>query len=120
MASSKSIQPLNTTILHSVPHFLTVNLTIDNYLILKAQVILFLKGHHLLGFVDDSLPPPFPLLENEPNLEYTWWLQQDQLLLSTIKFSFSKNVLAQVLVAQPPMRVGLLFKHCLWPNSMPR
>lgn len=106
MASFASCPPLTTTILSSALHFLTIRLTVNKYLLSKAQMVSFLKGYHLLGFVDGSLPIPLPLLEDKPNPEHTRWLQQDQLLLSTIYSSLFEKVLAQVLDLPLFLNVG--------------
>lgn len=99
MASSD--KPLHTTInpshLNSTTHFITIKFTIENFLLWKAQIVPFLKGHQPFGYVDGSLPMPSATLDNLPNLAYTQLLLQDQLIISAINSSLSVSILAQVL-----------------------
>ncbi|KAF5465900.1 hypothetical protein F2P56_015863 [Juglans regia] len=92
-----STPSLNNSIVSSVPHFITVKLNIDNYLLWKAHIVPFLRGHHLLEFVDDSAPKPSSILDGKTNPAYTRWLQQDSLIISAINSSLAESVLAQVL-----------------------
>lgn len=63
--------PLNSSIVTSTSHFVTLKLTINNYLLWRAQIIPFLKGHQLYGYVDGFILMPSPTLVDQPNLEYT-------------------------------------------------
>ncbi|KAF5469302.1 hypothetical protein F2P56_013386, partial [Juglans regia] len=91
-----STPSLNNSIVSSVPHFITVKLNIDNYLLWKAQIVPFLRGHHLLEFVDGSAPKPSSILDGKTNPAYTRWLQQDSLIISAINSSLAESVLAQL------------------------
>uniref|UniRef100_A0A2N9F0L7 Reverse transcriptase Ty1/copia-type domain-containing protein n=1 Tax=Fagus sylvatica TaxID=28930 RepID=A0A2N9F0L7_FAGSY len=71
MASSSSTNtenasPTSTPIIpHSltqVHHLITIKLTRDNYLLWKAQIVPYLKGQHLFGFLDGSRLAPLPVL----------------------------------------------------------
>lgn len=57
----------------------------------------FLKGHKLFGYVDGTLPMPSPMVNGSMNPDYTTWILQDQLIISTINTSLSDSVLPQVL-----------------------
>uniref|UniRef100_A0A2N9HA29 Uncharacterized protein n=1 Tax=Fagus sylvatica TaxID=28930 RepID=A0A2N9HA29_FAGSY len=112
MASSSSTNtenasPTSTPIIpHSltqVHHLITIKLTRDNYLLWKAQIVPYLKGQHLFGFLDGSRLAPLPVLTTTtngaaqviPNPEQQWHLQ-DQMLLSALISSLSENILAHV------------------------
>ncbi|KAF5452112.1 hypothetical protein F2P56_027145 [Juglans regia] len=106
MSSSDTESPLgspptppkhNPSILQSASHFITLKLTIDNYLLWKAQIVPFLKGHQLYGYVDRTLPKPPSTINAAVNPAYTRWLLQDQLIISAINSSLSNNVLSHVL-----------------------
>jgi hypothetical protein len=62
MASSpsNSITPIN---IHSL---VTIKLTKDNYLLWKTQIVPYLRGQRLFGFVDGIISSPGPTI---PNLE---------------------------------------------------
>ncbi|KAF5458545.1 hypothetical protein F2P56_022568 [Juglans regia] len=89
--------PSNSTSIHSFTHFITIKLNTESYLLRKAQIVPFLKGHRLFGYVDGSNPQPTPTIDGLPNSEYTNWVLQDQLIVSTINASLSDIILAQVL-----------------------
>lgn len=98
MAPNKSNPPSSpTTITNLATNLVTVKLNIDNFLLWKAQILPFLKGHRLYGYIDGTISPPPPTVDGKPNLAYTDWALQDQLILSAINSSLTNNVLAQVL-----------------------
>ncbi|KAF5477683.1 hypothetical protein F2P56_004300 [Juglans regia] len=101
-----STSTINTPPLNSASHFITMKLTVDNYLLWKAQVVHFLKGNHLFHHVDSSSIVPPPLIDNNPNPEYHKWSQLDQLLISASNSSLSENVLAWALKC--------IFAHEIW------
>ena len=45
-----------------VHHLVTIKLNRDNYLLWKAQIIPYLRGQHLFGFLDSSRPAPLQTL----------------------------------------------------------
>ena len=63
-SSSSSTSVVNTTTssptsLTTIHHLITIKLTCDNYLLWKAQIVLYLKGQNLFGYLDGStLAPP--------------------------------------------------------------
>ena len=107
-SSASSISALtSTTSPHSlspIHHLITIKLTRDNYLLWKAQIVPYLKGNHLFGFVDGTRTPPpefLPPTTTEPNLslpnpDFLFWQTQDQLILSALISSLSENILAYV------------------------
>ena len=110
-ASPSSSSPLSAltqnTSPHSLPpihHLITIKLTRDNYLLWKAQILPYLKGQHLFGFVDGTqIPPPqfLPLTTTKgshlrSNLDFLFWQSHDQLILSALISSLSENILAYV------------------------
>lgn len=74
----------STISLNHITHLVTINATLDNYLLRHAQLVPYLKGHKMFKFVD-GLQNPLPLMiftlgaNNSapmlsPNLH---WKQQD-------------------------------------------
>uniref|UniRef100_A0A2N9HRV5 Reverse transcriptase Ty1/copia-type domain-containing protein n=1 Tax=Fagus sylvatica TaxID=28930 RepID=A0A2N9HRV5_FAGSY len=55
--STISVLP-SPTHLPVVHHLVTIKLTRDNYLLWKAQIVPYLRGQHLFGFLDGSRPAP--------------------------------------------------------------
>lgn len=93
---SSSSHPPPPSILNSSSHFVTIKLTLYNYLLWKAQIVLFLIGHQLYEYVDGFLPMPPSMLKNLPNPASSKWVLQDQLIILAINASLSYSVLAQV------------------------
>ena len=73
-----------------VHHLVTIKLNRENYLLWKAQIVPYLRGQHLFGFLDGSRPAPPQILTvttaeismPQPNPDYHTWLVQDQMILS--------------------------------------
>ena len=59
--STLSVLPTSTH-LSVVHHLVTIKLTRDNYLLWKAQIVSYLCGQHLFGFLDSSRPAPLQTL----------------------------------------------------------
>ncbi|XP_019164361.1 PREDICTED: uncharacterized protein LOC109160529 [Ipomoea nil] len=90
-------------------HYVTMKLTSRNFLFWRAQLIPFLRGQELLGFVDGSLPCPpetvtaAPSSEGSsagttaativPNPDHRAWVKQDQSIMSLLISSMSDEVL---------------------------
>lgn len=88
---------------------ISTKLASSNYL-LKAQVLLILRGHGLLGYLINELPcPPTAILDNNnklfPNPEATKWLRLDQLILLDAPSHKS-------LIVRRRMMHGKFFKFC--------
>ncbi|KAA8515403.1 hypothetical protein F0562_018986 [Nyssa sinensis] len=111
-SSSMFVNPAN------IQSLVTVKLTKDNYLLWKTQVVPYLRGQRLFGFVDGSNPPPPITIPNPetatssdttaeiPNPKFTTWYLQDQVVLSTLVSSLSEGILAQM--------VGLTTSREVW------
>jgi hypothetical protein len=109
-SSSSSIVSLSTA-----HHFISTKLTYKNYLFWRTQVVPFLHGHDLMGFVDGTKPSPAVLLAADadtadamprPNPAYAVWMRQDQALLSMLVSSLSDEVM--------PIAVGRRTSRALW------
>ncbi|XP_019161141.1 PREDICTED: uncharacterized protein LOC109157757 [Ipomoea nil] len=92
---------LNVTTLSTTHHFIDVKLTHWNFLFWRAQVVPFLNGHDLMGFIDGTNPcPPATISSGEegalplPNPAYHPWVRQDQALLSMLMSSLSDEVMS--------------------------
>ena len=87
-----------------VHHLVTIKLNRENYLLWKAQIVPYLRGQHLFGFLDGSqLAPPQILIVTtaeittpRPNPDYHAWLVQDHMILSALISSLTENILAYV------------------------
>jgi hypothetical protein len=99
--------PSQNTSHHSltpIQHLITIKLHRDNYLLWKAQIVPYLKGQHLFGFLDGSQPAPssfLPLTSTEifePTLNpaFLAWQSQDQMILSALISSLSEKILTYV------------------------
>lgn len=95
----------------SLLHPVTEKLTRNNHPIWKMQVLSALKGAQLAFYLDTATQPPTPFLESVksedkksedkkedpvPNPEYDPWMAKDQVVLSFLLTSLSKEILAQV------------------------
>ena len=113
-SSALSLLPTPTHLL-VVHHMVTIKLTRDNYLLWKAQIVPYLRGQHLFGFLDDSrlAPPPTinittdEISKIQPNPKFQSWIIQDQMILSALISSLSENVLAYVVKCTTSREVWL-------------
>ncbi|KAJ0983603.1 hypothetical protein J5N97_011858 [Dioscorea zingiberensis] len=86
-------------------HAINVKLNRDNYLLLKAQMMPYLRGQQLLRFVDGSYPFPEANITTTTesgatqvqNPEYKAWCQHDQQVLSVILSSLFEEILTHML-----------------------
>jgi hypothetical protein len=58
-AISSAYTPTSLTHVH---HLITIKLTKDNYLLWRAQIVPYLRGEHLYGFLDGSTVAPLPTI----------------------------------------------------------
>ena len=80
--TATSSSPTSLTTIH---HLITIKLTHDNYLLWKAQIVPYLKGQHLFGYLDGSTPAPPQSLTVETdgdiqviqNPDFSHWYFQD-------------------------------------------
>jgi hypothetical protein len=93
----------STQSLSGVHHLITIKLTRDNYLLWKAQIVPYLKGQHLFGYIDGSIPaspqfllPTTDITQPAPNPSFLTWQSQDQLILLALISSLSETILAYV------------------------
>uniref|UniRef100_A0A2N9I5M9 Reverse transcriptase Ty1/copia-type domain-containing protein n=1 Tax=Fagus sylvatica TaxID=28930 RepID=A0A2N9I5M9_FAGSY len=101
---STSSQNTTTPSLTPIQHLITIKLNQDNYLLWKAQIVPYLKGQNLFGFIDGSLPSPPSILPQtstdltQPplNLDFLTWQRQDQMILSALIPSLFETILAYV------------------------
>lgn len=117
-AATQSTSPFSSlTSLNHAHHFISIKLTTTNYLFWRTQLLPFLRGQNLHGFVDGSHPCPAShvsvanttgeeslTLTINPN--YALWIQQDQLILSLLIFSLSEETL--------PIVTGLNTLKAVW------
>ena len=113
MASSSSSDSINTIAttnpsshnLINLHHNTTIKLTQDNYLLWKAQIVPYIKGLHLFGFLDGTKPAPPQSITSQSsngvgtvitNPEFLQWHLQDQLILSALTSSLSESILTHV------------------------
>jgi len=108
--NSSSSSAAISSILPTQLHFITIKLTQDNYLLWRAQLIPYLRGQNLFGYLDGSVPCPAITIPNSsthiPNPEYIHWSQQDQIILSALLSSLTESLLTQV--------VGLTSSRAVW------
>ncbi|GAA0149588.1 hypothetical protein LIER_08726 [Lithospermum erythrorhizon] len=73
--------------LTQVYHVISIKLTPTNYILWKSQLVPFLKGRGLLGYVTGATSPP-PI--TSPNFAH--WDRQDAAILSYLISSLSEEV----------------------------
>ena len=109
-SSSSSTSTVNTatspspTSLTTIHHLITSKLSHDNYLLWKAQIVPYLKGQHLYGYLDGTTPTPpriITVAANDAiqalrNPKFQHWHLQDQMILNAIISSLSEKILAYV------------------------
>lgn len=105
--------------LHSL---ITVKIMQDNYLFWKAQVVPYLKGQHLYGFIYGSfscqpLLIDSPLNQTIPNSAHTSWMLQFQLILGALNSSISKSIFSHVVNCNSPHKVCLTLKNMFIASS---
>ena len=113
-SSSSSNSAINTatspspTSLTTIHHLITIKLTHDNYLLWKAQIVPYLKGQHLCGYLNGTTPALSRIITIAAddtnhaiqNPEFQHWHLQDQMILNAIISSLSKKILAHVVKFQ--------------------
>jgi hypothetical protein len=117
--------PTHLSVVH---HLVTIKLTRENYLLWKAQIVPYLRGQHLFGFLDGSRPAPSPYLgllsdgssQPQPNPNHQAWLIQDQMILSALISSLSENILAYVVKCTTSRDVWLTLERMFTAHSRAR
>ncbi|XP_019168523.1 PREDICTED: uncharacterized protein LOC109164440 [Ipomoea nil] len=100
--------------LSTAHHFIIIKLTYKNYLFWRAQVVHFLDGHDLLGFVDGMNPCPPATLTGKGddtttaqlNQAHRAWVRQDKASLSMLMSPFSDEVM--------PLAIGHRTSRAVW------
>lgn len=91
------VAPPNT--LQSAHHFVSLKITAKNYLFWRTQLVPFLRGQNLLGYVTGDFPCPTAFLvsgdavTSVPNPGHAAWVQQDQSILSMLISSLSEETM---------------------------
>ncbi|KAJ0035570.1 hypothetical protein Pint_25899 [Pistacia integerrima] len=123
-SSSTATSSILPTQLH---HFITIKLTKDNYLLWRAQLIPYLRGQNLFGYLDGSIPyTPITIPSSTntsihiPNPEYVHWSQQDQIILSAILSSLTESLLTQIIGLTTSRDVWLALEKTFSSTSSPR
>ncbi|XP_019153469.1 PREDICTED: uncharacterized protein LOC109149931 [Ipomoea nil] len=128
--SVSSPNPPNS--LPSAHHFVSLKLTHTNYLYWRTQIIPFLRGQRLLGFIDGSRPCPSPVIDTStgeaaidtasvtPNPAYEAWLEQDTSILSLLISSISEEVMYLTLGQTRSRGVWLAAETALGSSSQVR
>uniref|UniRef100_A0A2N9G6M9 Uncharacterized protein n=1 Tax=Fagus sylvatica TaxID=28930 RepID=A0A2N9G6M9_FAGSY len=114
--------PIPLTHIH---HLITLKLTRENYLLWKAQIIPYLKGQHLYGFLDGSRPAPTQATASAatpalPESDLQAWHTQDQMILSALISSLSETVLAHVVNCRTSREVWLCLEKMFTSQSRAR
>uniref|UniRef100_A0A2N9H9G4 Reverse transcriptase Ty1/copia-type domain-containing protein n=1 Tax=Fagus sylvatica TaxID=28930 RepID=A0A2N9H9G4_FAGSY len=120
-ATSSSL-PIPLTHIH---HLITIKLTRENYLLWKAQIVPYLKGQHLYGFLDGSRPAPTPATTSAatpvmPDSDLQAWHTQDQMILSALISYLSETVLAHVVNCRTSREVWLCLEKMFTSQSRAR
>ena len=126
-SSALSLLPTPTH-LPVVHNLVIIKLTRDNYLLWKAQIVPYLRGQHLFGFLDNSRPAPPQTLpvttddttQPQPNPGHQTWLIQDQMILSALISSLSETVLAYVVKCTTSREVWLTLEQMFTAHSRAR
>ncbi|XP_019189247.1 PREDICTED: uncharacterized protein LOC109183636 [Ipomoea nil] len=85
--------------LTSAHHFVSLKLTSQNYLFWQTQMLLFLEGQGLLGFIDGSTPfltaspDSAPAVVSDLSTRQLVWRRQDKAILSMLISSLSEETL---------------------------
>jgi hypothetical protein len=100
-----------------IHHLITIKLTRENYLLWKAQIVPYLKGQHLYGFLDGSRPTPTPATASAatpvlPDSDLQAWHTQDQMILSALISSLSETVLAHLSIVAHLAKSGSALRKC--------
>jgi hypothetical protein len=122
--STLSVLPTSTH-LPVVHHLVTIKLTRDNYLLWKAQIVSYLRGQHLFGFLDGSRPVPLQsltvttdgTLKLQPNPDFQAWLVQNQMILSALISLLTENILAYVVKCTTSREVWLTLERMFTAHS---
>lgn len=91
MSDAPTSSPVVANALTTAHHFVSIKLSTWNYLFWRTQLIPFLHGQNLLGYIDGSLP----CLTYATSSEFHAWVQQDQAIMSMFISSLSEEVMSK-------------------------
>ena len=123
---SALIQNTSPHSLSPVHHLITIKLTRDNYLLWKAQIVPYLRGQHLFGFIEGTQSPPPQFLPSttefsqQPNPAFLQCHAQDQLILSALIPSLSETILAHVVKCSTSFEVWTTLERMFTAHSRAR
>lgn len=125
LAAPPVLPPVHNT-LQQAHHFVSLKLTTKNYLFWRTQMVPFLSGQNLLGYVDGSLRCPVSTLPatdglpHLPNPAYAAWVQQDQFILSMLISSLSEETMFLAVGNSTSASVWLAVEQALASSSRSR
>lgn len=103
MSNSPNSVSQNVVMMPTFSGVITEKLTRSNYVLWLAQILPWLKGRNLMGFVNSKNPcPPEFLLDTQGNPttminpEHGLWIQQDQMVLGTITSLVTTSILGTI------------------------
>ncbi|XP_019196066.1 PREDICTED: uncharacterized protein LOC109189899 [Ipomoea nil] len=116
------------TVLPQAHHYVSLKLTATNYLFWRAQLVPFLRGQNLYGFVDGTSVCPSEFLPSPSsstvsptvNPLYTDWVQQDQSISSMLYSSMAEEVLYLAIGHTTARAVWVLVETALGSTSCSR
>ncbi|KAF5469002.1 hypothetical protein F2P56_013107 [Juglans regia] len=90
----------------NLQNLVTIKLTKDNFLLWRAQILPYLRGQQLIGYVDGTIPCPPPtiqitskeddIIKTSPNPEFSQWYNQDQVILGALMSSLSESIITHM------------------------
>jgi gag-polypeptide of LTR copia-type len=94
----------------------------SNYLAWKSQIIPALHGHDLYRFLEDTPPSSHLTIAGiqQPNLVFSTWRRQDQLLLTWLRSSLSDTILGQVVSCNTSSELWQLLQQTFSATSRAR
>lgn len=113
--------------LSTAHHFVSIKLTNKNFLFWRTQVVPFLCGYDLIGFVDGTNPCPpalLPIVEGAsaalPNPLYAPWVRQEQAILSMLISSLLSEVMYLAVGCRTSQELWLALERALPSSSNAR
>lgn len=126
ISSSASMAGLATSF--PINHVINIKLDKENYLLWKAQFLPYLRSSQLIGYVDGSLQCPSRMItattdfgaSQTLNPAYLTWYDQDQMVLSRILSSLTKEMLAHVMNMMTTYEAWTTLEHMFMSRSQAR
>jgi hypothetical protein len=118
------------TTLHSLHHYIQVKLSRENYPSWRTQIVPYLEGNELYGFVTGEMPCPSKFISTiaiatipsvlTPNPDYSAWYHQDKIVLSALISTLTEDVLPHVVGVPTSREVWVLFEKMFASESKAR